>query len=135
MRKHLAIFNHQAIVQIFSGKKVIESRFSQRKIAPFGQVSMGDIVYIKPPGEEIVGEFKVKKVVFLEGLEEEDWKFIKRTYGKLMSFGKREADLKYFQDHIKAEYGTIIFISEVEKFLTSPVKISKKDLRGWVVLQ
>lgn len=133
-KKHLAIFNHRAIEQIFKGEKTVESRFSQRKIAPFGVISRGDLVYIKPPGEEIVGEFRVGKVIFLDGITDEDWKFIKLNFGKKLSFGNKVLDGEYFDDHSRAQYGTIIFMDQVEQFITSPIKVNKKDLRGWVVL-
>lgn len=123
-KKHLAIFSKDHIKDIFSGKKNIELRMSNKKIAPFGKVSIGDLVYIKPPGEDIVGQFIVKKVISIEGLEEEDWKLIDTRYSKKMSGEKKSS----------AKYATIIFIDQVEQFITAPVKIKKSDLRGWVVL-
>lgn len=134
MKKHLAIFNPQAIAQIFKGKKTIETRFSMRRIAPFGLISRGDLVYIKPPGQEIVGQFTGKKVIFFEGLEQKDWEFIKKEYGQKMSFGSKKEDQKFFKSKQKAQFGTLIFIDKIEQFITSPIKVSKKDLRGWVVL-
>lgn len=134
MRKHLAIFSKEAITQIFKGKKIIETRFSMRRIAPFGLISRGDLVYIKPPGEEVVGEFRVKKVIFFDGLSKDDWQFIKLNFSQKLSFGKKRLDGKYFDSHLSAQYGTVIFMDQVEKFITSPIKVPKKDLRGWVVL-
>jgi len=40
----------------------------------------------------------------------------------------------YWSAHKDAKYGTLIFIGEVDPFITSPLKFPKKDLRGWVVL-
>lgn len=102
MKKHLAIFKGNGGEMILTGQKTIESRFSRAKIAPFGQISSGDLVYIKPSGKEIIGQFKVKKVVFI--------------------------------DKANGKYVTLIFIGESSRFLTAPLKIPKKDLRGWVVL-
>ena len=133
--KHIAILGSSAIKQVFSGKKTIETRFSQKRIAPFGTVSIGDIVYLKPPGEDIVGQFVVKKVIYIEGLEASDWDNIKKVYGKKLSLGSLEEDDKFFKIHQNAKYATIIFISNVEQFITSPIKFTKKDLRGWVILK
>ena len=50
-------------------------------------------------------------------------------------YGKRIAKSKeYWEAKSNAKYGTLIFIGEVDHFLTTPIKIPKKDLRGWVVL-
>lgn len=126
MRNHLAIFSPQAIKEILSGNKTIETRFSQKKIAPFGVVGRGDWIYIKPPGKDIVGRFRVKKVISIEGLDKEDLKEIESKYGP---------DPKLFASHEGAVYGTIIFIGNIEQFITSPIKIAKSDLRGWMVLE
>lgn len=106
MKKHLAIFKGQAGEEILSGKKTIESRFSKVKKAPFGVVSSGDMVYIKPSGKEIIGEFRVKKVCYFE-----------------------DPEIK------TARYATFIFIGDSARFITSPLKFKKKDSRGWVVLE
>lgn len=125
MRKHLAIFDPEVIKQIFSGEKNIESRFSKARIAPFGQVSKGDLVYIKPPGKEIVGQFKVKKVIYFEGIDSSDLEVIKKYYNP----GEK------WLSKANVQYGTIILIDRVEQFITAPIKIKKKDLRGWMVLK
>lgn len=124
MRRHLAIFDPEAIQDIFKGQKTTESRFSQKKIAPFGLVGVGDWVYIKPPGKEVVGRFKVKKVISFEGLDKEDWVLIRQ-------FGIQK---KFTDKHKNAHFGTLVFIDSVEQFITSPIKLSKSDLRGWMVL-
>lgn len=134
MRKHLAIMSKATIEAILSGKKTIETRFSHHKIVPFGAVSKGDLVYLKPPGEEIIGQFKVKKVISYEGLTPTDVQKIYADYGKEIRTGQEEVDDKYFNNKQESSYGTLIFITESERFITSPLKVKKKDLRGWMVL-
>lgn len=129
MVRHLAIFKGEVGEWILQGKKTIESRFSQKKIAPFGLISTRDLVYIKPSGKDIIGQFRVKKVIFYDGLSFEDIKVIKRDYGKVLAM-----DNSYWQRKKDSKYGTLIFIGESTRFITSPLKPSKKDLRGWVVL-
>ncbi|MFA5933576.1 MAG: hypothetical protein WCV81_05765 [Microgenomates group bacterium] len=134
MKKHLAIMNKTTVEAILTGVKTIETRFSQHKIAPFGVISVGDLVYIKPPGEEIIGQFRVKKVFSFEGLTEGDLEKIFADYGSKISTGNTQEDEKYFSDKKKSTYGTLIFIGDSERFITSPIKIKKSDQRGWVVL-
>lgn len=135
MSKHLAILSKVGIEAILSGKKTIEARFSQKKIAPYGSVLVGDTVYIKPPGGEIIGEFRVKKVFYYCGLESGDMADLLTRYGKQLSLGNRLEDIKYTQAWAKAKYGTLIFISQSDRFITSPVKIKKSDLRGWMTIE
>lgn len=133
-KKHLAILQKSAIKAIISGEKTIETRFSIKKIAPFGLVNVGDIVYMKPPGEELAGQFAVTKVLSLEGLDQADWNWIKEKFTQSISFGTAEELKNYFKEHSKSKYGSFIYIGKVEQFVTSPIKIEKRDLRGWVVL-
>ena len=129
MQKHLAIFKGEGGSLILNGKKGIESRVSRRKDPPFGVVSSGDLVYIKPSGKDIIGQFKVKKVIFLDGLESEDIEDLKKRYGKKIAM-----DEGYWSKKQGSKYGTLIFIGDSASFLTSPLKVEKRDLRGWVVL-
>lgn len=134
IKRHLAIFDLDTAHRILAGKKTIETRFSQKKISPFGEVSVGDIVYIKPVGSELAGQFIISKVIFYDGLDSSDLADIRQLYGKRLSLGSTEADDKFFDSKKDAKFGTIIFISQVERFITPPIKIPKKDRRGWVVL-
>lgn len=127
--KHLAIFKGSGAEDILSGKKTIESRFSKKKYPPFGVISSGDLVYVKPSGKEIIGQFRVKKVIFYDGLTPADISDIRERFGKGLVTNK-----SYWTDKSNSTYGTLVFIGQTERFLTSPVKIPKKDLRGWVVL-
>ncbi len=120
MKKHLAIFSSDSVKQIFSGSKIIEAWFSKKRILPFGQVSVGDLVYIKPSGKEIAGQFIVKKVLFFEGLDSEDFKLIEQFTGKKMVVGFK--------------FASLIWLDRVEQFITSPIKLDKHDQRGWMIL-
>lgn len=129
MVKHLAIFKGEGAEKILSGKKTIESRFSKSKIAPFGVVSSGDLVYIKPSGGAIIGQFRVKKVIYFDGLDVEVIGEIREKYGE-----KIAVDEAYWKGKINAKYATLIFIGNSSRFITSPIKPQKRDLRGWMVL-
>ncbi len=68
-------------------------------------------------------------MIFFDGLEADDVREIKEKYGKALA-----VDEAYWKGKETAKFGTLIFIGEVDPFITSPIKIPKKDLRGWVVL-
>lgn len=128
--KHLAIFKGGVGDLILTGKKTVESRFSKAKNPPFGMIGSGDLVYIKPSGKDIIGEFRVKKVIFFDGLDLDDLDDLRKRYGEQMSVGS-----DYWDRNKNARFGTLIFIGDSSRFITSPVRFPKKDLRGWVVLE
>lgn len=134
MKKHLAIMQRPAIEAILSGTKIIESRFSLKRIPPFGVVSKGDMVYMKPPGVELVGQFRVKKVFSYEGLTEEDVKQLFEDYKDKIGWGDNDQLQRFIKGKTACPYGTLIFIADSERFIAPPIKIKKKDQRGWVVL-
>lgn len=129
MTKHVGIFTPDIAELVLNGKKTIESRFSKSKIAPFGVISSGDLVYIKPSGKDIIGQFRVNKVIFYDGLNKDDIKALKEQFGQKVAVSD-----KFWKEKEDSNYATLIFITEVTRFLTSPIRFSKKDQRGWVVL-
>ncbi|MBI2012782.1 hypothetical protein HYS90_02535, partial [Candidatus Curtissbacteria bacterium] len=126
--KHLAIFNPEDTKKVFSGKRKIEGRFSQIKIPPFGRVSRGDIVLIKIPGEKIIGQFLVDRVIYFDHPQKEELAEIKKQYGRDLAFSDT-----FWIDHERVNYVTLMFIKSVTKFIIAP-QIAKRDLRPWVVL-
>ncbi len=130
MKKHLAIFSGNNAELILNGQKTIETRFSKSKIVPFGGVSAGDIVYVKPAGGDIIGQFRVKKVISYDGLDYEDLINIEKIYNSQIL-----SDQKYWQQKKDSKYGTLIFIEACTRFITSPIKVPKRDQRGWMVLE
>lgn len=135
MKKHLAIFTPTVTSAIFSGIKTIESRFSKNKIAPYIQISAGDLVYIKEPGEDIIGQFVVKKVLFIEGFGKKDFDEMVEKYWSEIGWGnKKEEDRFLKEKREESRYITLMWIDQVERFITPPVRIRKSDNRAWVVL-
>ena len=128
MTKHLAIFNAGDAQKIFSGKRKVEGRFSQIKIAPFAKVSKGDLVLVKVGGEKIIGQFIVDRVLYFDHPRQEEFNGIKRKYGKDLAFSDT-----FWLDKEKVNYVTLMFIKSVTKFIVAP-QIAKKDLRPWMVL-
>ena len=61
---HLGIFSEPYLTYILDGKKIIDSRFSKNKIAPYNQITKKDIVIVKKSGGNVLGYFTVKNVLF-----------------------------------------------------------------------
>ena len=129
MARHLAIFDREAAAAIFSGKKKIEGRFSQIKIAPYGRVSAGDVVLIKISGEAVVGQFSVDRVIYFDHPTNDEVGEIKKKYGRSLAL-----PVTFWLEREKIKFASLMFIKSATKFIIPP-QIPKKDLRGWVVLQ
>lgn len=69
---------------ILNGEKVIETRFSKNKIPPFNKVNIGEIVYLKESGKDIITLFEIEKVIFFDNLTMEKVEGIKREYNDLI---------------------------------------------------
>ena len=128
MARHLAIFNPEAADLIFAGKRKIEGRFSQIKIAPYAKVSAGDVVLIKLAGEKIVGQFLVDRVIYFDHPQIQELEELKKKYGRGLALTKT-----FWLDKEKINFATLMFIKSVTKFIIAP-QIPKRDLRPWVVL-
>lgn len=128
MLKHLAIFNREAVEAIFGGKKKIDGRFSQIKIAPFLKVAAGDVVIMKIAGEKIVGQFTVDRVLYFDHPRAFEVDEIRKKYGRDLALAGT-----FWLDHEKVNYATLMFIKTVTKFIIPP-EVTKHDLRPWVVL-
>ncbi len=131
----MAILSKEGVEAIFNGTKTIESRFSKNRIAPFGLIQRGDLVYLKVSGGEVVGQFSVKAVISFEGLSKDDWQLIIEKYWSKISLGSNASDQIFLEAHQKSIFGTLIFIDKLERFITSPIKFKKSDQRGWMVLE
>lgn len=127
--KHLAIFRGDAIEQIFGGKKRVDARFSQKKVLPFGLVSRGDIVLMKKPGQKILGQFEVDRVLYWDHPTAEEIAMIRKKYGQTLGLSEN-----FWLTKNNINYLSLIFIGTVSPFLVSP-KIEKRDLRGWMILE
>lgn len=136
MQKHLAIFSPNVINAIISGKKTIDSRFSKNRIAPFLQVEAGDLVYVKAPGEDINAQFRVKKVLYFEAFEKEDFDQIVAMYWSKIGWNDEKDETRFKKEKKEgSRYATLIWMDEVEQFIVPPVRIRKSDNRAWVVLK
>lgn len=128
MKKHLAIFPKDYIVKILNHEKTIESRFSKVKCAPYQQVEIGDVIFLKEQSGPILGQAKVKDVIYFSDLTQAKVMTIKSQYNDRLA-----ADEKFWQIKKHARYATLMFLEEVKKL--PPQKYEKRDRRGWVVLE
>lgn len=125
---HLAVFVEPYLSYILEGKKTIESRFGIRRFAPYGKVAPNDIILLKKSSGPIVGICKVSDVWFYN-LNPLSWKQLREDFTKALC----AQDPNFWKQRENAAFATLMRINQVTKI--NPVEYSKRDRRGWVVLQ
>lgn len=113
---------------VINGTKTIESRWSNKKIAPFNKVKVGDTILIKRTSCLVTATAQVKYVKFYNltpQLAEE----IKIKYGKKIG-------TDYFDDwegYKNKKYCTLIWLENVTNI--PPFKVENSHGAGWIVLK
>ena len=123
---HMAVFIEPFLQFVLEGKKTIESRFSINQCAPFNKVSKGDILLIKKSGGPIVAICRISERWYYN-LSPESWTEIKTYRDALCAH-----DPGFWKQKKDASYATLMKISNVREI--NPLKIEKKDRRGWIVI-
>jgi len=124
---HLAIFVEPFLTFVLDGRKTIESRFSIHRRPPFGCVRSGDLVLVKRSGGPIVAVAEVSKVWYYE-LDSQAWNFIRRKFSKQLCVD----DPEFWESKSSAYFATLMQFARIEKL--DEIECSKRDRRGWVVL-
>ena len=91
-------------------------------------VKKGERIYLKESSGLVRGVAKARKVVYRKINGPEDLRMIRQKYNQRI-MGKEI----FWESSNRARYCTLIFLEGV-RALAEPFRISKKDMRGWVVL-
>ena len=105
---HLMIVHPRYIAPLLSGTKTLESRLGQDRRPPFGRVSPGDTVYIKPTGKRVIAKAIVGRVDEFEDLTPTDVKDLRATYDDRIMGGD-----EYWMSKSNANYATLISFKKV----------------------
>lgn len=124
---HLAVFTEPYLADVLAGRKTVESRFSVRKTAPYGQVKEGDVVFLKKPSGPVVGWCRVGSVWFYR-LAPSSWKEIHGRFGRALGAN----DPFFLASKSGASYATLMELRQATAI--RPLYVAKRDRRGWVVL-
>lgn len=128
MRRHIAIFVGPAIEDILSGKKTIESRFSQNRVLPYGEVAKDDIILLKKSGGDILGQVTVDNVLYYDNLKPNSIEILKKEY-----FDAIATSEKFWQAKRKSKFGSLIFLKKPKRFVF-PLQYKKRDRRPWLIV-
>ena len=126
-RSHLVILRQPYLDKILAGRKRIESRFTRSRRAPFGNISVGDRLFLKVSSGPVCARAIVKKVLEFENLSPGKLKQLKARYNSLILGGE-----DYWAEKRASKYGVLVWLEGVEQI--EPIRIEKRDWRAWVVL-
>ena len=110
-----------------AGQKCIESRFTRTKHPPFGRVLPGDKIFLKLSSGPVCAVANAGEVKNFENLTPEQVIEIKQQYNHYIK-GSNE----YWRSKMGCRFGFLVWLEGVRAI--EPVRISKRDWRGWVVL-
>lgn len=123
---HLGIFSEPYLTYMLEGKKIIESRFSKNKIAPYNQITKDDIVIVKKSSGDVLGYFTIKDVLFFD-LNKISIDEIKSKYHKQLC-----VDETFWINKKNSNYATLIIIDKL--FKLKPFHVNKKGMQTWIKL-
>lgn len=125
---HLAVLVEPYLRYILEGRKTIESRFSSRRIAPYGNVQSDDVILLKRTGGPVLGLCQISNRWYYE-LDPQSWNEIRTEFSQMLCV----QDPAFWKQRESAEFATLMTLRNVLKI--QPIKYSKNDRRGWVVLK
>ena len=124
---HLVILKKQYLDLILSGEKTLESRFTRTKRPPFGQVRIGDTLFLKVSSGPVCAVATAGAVKEFTELTPKQITTIKQRYNRLI-----KGIEQYWQGKADCKFGLLVWLKDVRPI--EPVRICKRDWRGWVVL-
>jgi ASC-1-like (ASCH) protein len=136
---HLAILQEPYLTMLIDGRKTCESRFSLKRIAPYNQIEIGDLVYFKRSSGPIIAKAIVKSRLFkhLEGLiihknrRIDTWN-PNDTAESLFKQYNHEicATPEYMESKQTAKFATLIWFEKIEQI--KPFEWKQAGQQGWI---
>jgi len=129
---HLMIVQPQIASRIMTGQKLVEARLGTDRSAPYNRVQPGDVVYIKPNGQRVIGKAIVHRVDQYSGLNPGDIDHLQRVYNDRV-----QGDDLFWESSRGSTYATFITLSRVAMIVdesTVPASLLAPSSSEWRVL-
>lgn len=123
---HLALMRQPYFDAVIARTKSIESRFARTRVAPIGQVAVGDLIIFKLVGQDRFAIGIVHEVVG-GSLDTDAWQVIRKRKEQI------GVDESYLATKEQSRYFALLSLRQVEAI--EPLAVTKRDRRGWVVVQ
>lgn len=124
---HLAVMREPYLKLLLDGHKTIESRFSINRVSPFEDVCVGDVLAVKQQSGPLVGLCVVEHAAFYE-LDPPTWRLLRHQFARPLC----AEDDDFWATRERARYATLMTV--VHAHWVDPVRVEKRDRRGWVRL-
>jgi hypothetical protein len=127
-RNHLAVLAAPYLQALLAGRKKVECRLTRSMRPPYGQVSPGDLLWLKQSGGPVRGLAGVARVDGFADLTPAGIHSLKQCYGKLVA-----APASFWHAHESARFATLIgleWVCAVRDF-----RVLKRDRSAWLVLE
>lgn len=105
---HLMIVHPKYASLIMTGQKLVEARLGVDRRAPYNRVNPGDVIYIKPSSQSVIGKAIVHRVDQYSGLTPEDIEHLHRIYNDRVL-----GDEAFWASKQDATFATFITLSKV----------------------
>lgn len=112
---HVAILQPKYVASILDGTKLVESRLSATRSAPFGKVQPGDVIHFKGSGGPFGATATVAGVMTFENLRPADVRTLARRYARQVA-----APAEYWEERSEAKFATFIWLTDVRPSHTVP---------------
>lgn len=127
MNHHLVIIKKVYLDSVLQGQKTTECRLSRTRRPPFGAVRVGDTLWLKQSGGQILATAKVGRVEFLHPLTPTRLAALQAGYADSLRVGKG-----FFDSYRRARFATLIWLSRIRR--VEPLPYEKRSRCAWVVL-
>lgn len=124
---HIAVLTAHYLDKIIAGDKVVESRFTKNRVAPFQCINDKDVIFLKKTAGPIVAVSLVEKIKFFGPMGSGEAIKVMETYSE----GLALEDM-FKTSKSNSQYATLIWLKNV--LTIKPIKLKKLDRRSWVVL-
>lgn len=108
-RAHVAIIDDSAARHLLSGRKRIETRFYRSRRPPFDRIDVGDRIYFKRAGGNIIGTTRARIIRQFHELTPRRIDQLRHTHNRCVC-----APAHYWRARRHCRYGVLIWIEPLE---------------------
>ena len=127
VKTHLVILKKCYLDKILDGSKTIELRLTKTAVPPFGNIAIGDTLFLKESSGPVCAAAKVSAFAEFKNLTPAKITKLKAEFNNKIC-GEDE----YWKFKSDCRFAVLVWLKNVKSI--KPVRIDKKDLRAWVVL-
>ncbi|MDF2695223.1 MAG: hypothetical protein K0S65_3606 [Labilithrix sp.] len=124
---HLAVFVQPFLGQLLGGQKLVESRFTVRRSAPFERAASGDIVLVKEAAGPVRAVCEIGQAWFIDDVPRKLTQLREQFSAAMGSPGEA-----FWASCARARYASLLELGALR--IVTPVACPKRDRRAWVVL-